>query len=275
VFCKKEQMKIKLLLILYVITLFGCTNDDNPFEFLSQISVQVQEGNFLKKNAGEKFTLTVNLSSPAVLYSLEVFVNGQSNQTIPIEGVNSRTLTLDFEIDKSEAGVSKFISLLATDEAGGLGNAEVEIEVLLTSLDFLKEAVTLQHYHSDTTQFAFDLAKNLETTDSTQADIWLNSSLGTWNAGIKSFTSTQFVKVIDPNEISFNTISEEAISLLYEKGSPSNFLVGLNKSDILIAKLRNTDSYSIIGIEAISDLQGDNSEEITLKYRKVAVDSGQ
>ncbi|MFT5619667.1 MAG: hypothetical protein ACI85I_002914 [Arenicella sp.] len=268
-------MKIKLLLILCGLTLLGCASDDDAFLDFSQISVVIQEGNYLKRNADEKISLNVSLSSPEVLTSLEIFVNGQSMQTILIEAVKNRTLTLDFETYKSEAGDSKFISFLATDEAGGFGNAEVEIEVLATSLGFVQDFITLQHYHADTTQFAFDLANNGQTTDSTKADIWINSSFGAWNTGIKSFTSTQFVKVENPTEINFNAISEEAISLIYETGNPSDYLVGLSESDILIAKLRNTNSYSIIEIKQISALLGDNSETIVLKYRKATENSGQ
>ncbi len=268
-------MKIKLLLILCGLALLGCASDDDAFRDFSQISVEIQEGNSFIKKAEEKITLTVSLSSPEVLTSLEVFVNGQSQQIIPFEAVRNKTLSLDFETFKSEAGTSKFISFLATNETGGFGNAEVEIEVLATLLDFSIDTVTLKHYHADTTHFAFDLVNNVYTTDSAQADIWVNSNSGAWNVGIESFTSTQFVKVENPTEIDFNTISEEAISLIYEAGNPSNSLVGLSESDLLIAKLRNTNSYSIIEIKQVSALVGDNSEQIVLKYRKVAENSGQ
>ncbi len=266
-------MKIKLLLILCGLVFTSCASDDDSFGRFSQISVQIQEGNLLSKKPEESFQLTVNLSSPETLSTLEVFENGQSKRVIPIENVKNRTITLDFETFKSEAGTSKFISFLATDETGGFGNAEVEIKVLSTSLDYVSNEIILTHYHSDTTNFAWDLTKNDFATDSAKADIWMNSSFGNWNAGIKSLTPTKFMRT---DKIAFDQAFEEQLFLLFDSTSVvSDSIVNLKPSDILIAKLRDSDSYSIIEILQISDTVGDNSEQIVLKYRKVQENSGQ
>jgi len=264
-------MKQKHLFLLPLFLLFACKDSLEVITNSGSISIAVLEGNYLVGKADTPQPLTIQISSVQPLKYLDIYKDGKSLAHITLEPVKLKTINYIYTPTKAEADKNLTFSFLVADEYSNLENLDISVYTAPTEFAFERKNITLQHFSSNSA-YSWNLAEN-QASDSTEADIWIHSDSGEWLAGWESQTSTQFVK-FSGGPAGYDAIYLESAILAYQDGAALQSLSNLCSGDIFIAKLRGSENYAVIKLEQVKPFAGDNSETITISYKKLSEFAG-
>ena len=268
-------MKRSLLLSIFTWLLFVSCNDGIDAELLEKVpKISIDQGfSNLIAHTNETILVDIEMSAPNKLKTLEVYKDGQLIDKFFLEPVSRLNTEYAYTTQVNDVNTEVVLSFIVTDQSDLVDNVDLSIFIQPTTLDFTESSVTLHHPSSGNTYY-WDIVKN-QMGNLIEADMLVEADSGEWVAGFTAHTNTTFVKAEYLSSGSFMHLTWEDLYMHFAAGTQVNTICDLSVGDIIIAKIRNTQEFAAIQINAISDKIGDNSETITFSYRKTSEFAGQ
>lgn len=253
----------KFILIVVISCAFISCEDSASFDIPLFPSIYVEEGNSFELKVGEELDLHIVVESFEPITTLEFYKNGRFFQEIKIEPTQNVRHEYKFHALKEDVGDSQTLTFVAITEEGSTSFTTIVVTVVETPLLFMYSNAFIFNKNS-ANPFSWDLVNNKSGRLDNKIDIVNTSNpLDGWISGWEAKNTTTFAKVTYPITTPIDELTMEDLESIYNSETPSSILV-LETGDCLVAKLRGTDEYAIIGISLVDH----SAESISFTYWK-------
>lgn len=256
-----------IILFLTIGLLAGACSDDSDLGFPSNFpTVFVEEGTSFNLQVGKVLQVHINIESETIMESMEVYKNGNLFQHISLEPSYNLRHQYQFQGMKEDVGSQKLTFVVI--DRDGVGAAEsIEVEVYETPLTFTANASITNANGNGL--ISWDLVLNEGKSVGNKVDV-LNSStpISGWVKGWKASTLTKFAKLTSAPATPLDELTLEDITALFNQNTSTTAVSNLATDDWLIAKIRNSEEYTIIQITHVDEQFDNATERIDFMYKK-------